>query len=152
MIERNLKKILNLFETELILDLQDLILSKIYYKNSQFILDDIISYNKYKNKYINLYESKGLINNNNFDDDMNLYAWLSNSLCSFFNDDIAYTKCIALNNIKKLRRFKSKNSIKLMGYFHDNFNAKSSVNRYLGCLTCDERTLFFNDHFKTSYI
>ena len=85
MIERNLKKILNLFETELILDLQDLILSKIYYKNSQFILDDIISYNKYKNKYINLYESKGLINNNNFDDDMNLYAWLSNSLCSFFN-------------------------------------------------------------------
>ena len=65
-------------------DLQNLIYSKIYYKQPKDLLDDILNYHKSYNYIITKYKKLGLIDNLDYSDDFNLYVWLENDLSAFF--------------------------------------------------------------------
>jgi len=130
-------------------DLQHLIYSKIYYKQPKDLLDDILNYHKSYNYIITKYKKHGLIDNLDYSDDFNLYVWLENDLCAFFNDNLDSYNIISLNNIKKIKRLKITNTKKfkdLMHSFHLSFNIdiKTRINRYIACLTIAERKLFIN--------
>lgn len=130
-------------------DLQHLIYSKIYYKQPKDLLDDILNYHKSYNYIITKYKKHGLIDNLDYSDDFNLYVWLENDLCAFFNDNLDSYNIISLNNIKKIKRLKITNTKKfkdLMHSFHLSFNIdiKTRINRYIACLTIAERKLFMN--------
>lgn len=130
-------------------DLQHLIYSKIYYKQPKDLLDDIVNYHKSYNYIITKYKKHGLIDNLDYSDDFNLYVWLENDLCAFFNDNLDSYNIISLNNIKKIKRLKITNTKKfkdLMHSFHLSFNIdiKTRINRYIACLTIAERKLFMN--------
>ena len=130
-------------------DLQHLIYSKIYYKQPKDLLDDILNYHKSYNYIITKYKKHGLIDNLDYSDDFNLYVWLENDLCAFFNDNLDSYNIITLNNIKKIKRLKITNTKKfkdLMHSFHLSFNIdiKTRINRYIACLTIAERKLFMN--------
>ena len=92
----------------------------------------------------------GFIDNNNYNNDNNLYTTIQNDLSSYFNDDLAYMCCLSLNNILRLKRLYvvkiSKKLFDIIINFHFNFNnnIKSSINRYIGCMTIDERLEFIN--------
>ena len=130
-------------------DLQHLIYSKIYYKQPKDLLDDIVNYHKSYNYIITKYKKHCLIDNLDYSDDFNLYVWLENDLCAFFNDNLDSYNITSLNNIKKIKRLKITNTKKfkdLMHSFHLSFNIdiKTRVNRYIACLTIAERKLFMN--------
>ena len=130
-------------------DLQDLIYCKIYYEQPKNLLDDILDYHKFYNLIITKYKKHGLIDNFDYSDDFNLYVWLENDLCAFFNDNLDSYNIISLNNIKKIKRLKITNTKKfkdLMHSFHLSFNIdiKTRINRYIACLTIAERKLFMN--------
>jgi hypothetical protein len=130
-------------------DLQHLIYSKIYYKQPKDLLDDIVNYHKSYNLIITKYKKHCLIDDFDYSDDFNLYVWLENDLCAFFNDNLDSYNIISLNNIKKIKRLKITNTKKfkdLMHSFHLSFNIdiKTRVNRYIACLTIAERKLFMN--------
>lgn len=123
-------------------DLQNIIFSKLYYTQPIELLNDIKHFHLYKNQLIIKYYKKGLTDDTNYDDDFNLYTWLSNDLSSFFNDNLPYNYAISINNINKIKRlFKTKQNY--FNYFHYNTNLKSTVNRYIACLTYNERKLFY---------
>lgn len=124
-------------------DLQNIIFSKLHYTQPIELLNDIKHFYSYKNQVIIKYLTKELTDDTNYDDDFNLYSWLSNDLHSFFNDNLPYDNSISINNIKKIKRlFKTKQNY--FNYFHNNTNLKSSINRYIACLTYNERTLFYS--------
>jgi hypothetical protein len=130
-------------------DLQHLIYSKIYYKQPKDLLDDIVNYHKSYNYIITKYKKHCLIDDFDYSDDFNLYVWLENDLCAFFNDNLDSYNITSLNNIKKIKRLKITNTKKfkdLMHSFHLSFNIdiKTRVNRYIACLTIAERKLFMN--------
>ena len=130
-------------------DIQDLIYRKIYYEQPKNLLDDILDYHKSYNFIITKYKKHGLIDNFDYSDDFNLYVWLENDLCAFFNDNLDSYNIISLDNIKKIKRLKITNTKKfkdLMHSFHLSFNIdiKTRINRYIACLTIAERKLFMN--------
>ena len=130
-------------------DIQHLIYSKIYYKQPKDLLDDIVNYHKSYNLIITKYKKHCLIDDFDYSDDFNLYVWLENDLCAFFNDNLDSYNITSLNNIKKIKRLKITNTKKfkdLMHSFHLSFNIdiKTRVNRYIACLTIAERKLFMN--------
>jgi len=114
------------------------------------LLNDIRSYHKTKKKILNIYKNNGFIDNNNYNNDNNLYTTIQNDLSSYFNDDLAYMYCLSLNNMLRLKRLYvvkiRKNLFDIIINFHFNFNndIKSSINRYIGCMTIDERLEFIN--------
>jgi len=132
-------------------DIQELILSKIYYPQPKILLDDIQNFTKSKRKIIQHYKKLETTNKNK-------YFWLTNDLTLYFNDYICYgieTKNFTFSkgNIEKLNRLfiiqHNVNKTNIYINFHDlncyNNNIpklKTMINRYLGCLTSSERLNF----------
>jgi hypothetical protein len=131
-------------------DLQELVLSKIIYKQNKELLDDIKNYKESKNIIFKKYNDVGYIYNDDYTDDFNIYSKIENDLMSFFNDQYAYIDNSSINNIKKINRLLvSKYKKNIFFNFHLNFkiNIKSRINRYIGCLNIDERNNFIYSHF-----
>tara|TARA_Y100000389_G_scaffold189450_1_gene213206 strand:+ start:674 stop:1096 length:423 start_codon:yes stop_codon:yes gene_type:complete len=126
-------------------DLQELVLSKIIYKQNKELLDDIKNYKKNKNIIFKKYNDLGYIYNDDYTDDFNIYSKIENDLMSYYNDKYAYIDNSSINNIKKINRLLvSKYKKNIFFNFHLNFkiNIKSRINRYIGCLNIDERNNF----------
>lgn len=129
-------------------DLQELVLSKIIYKQNKELLDDIKNYKENKNIIFKKYNDLGYIYNDDYTDDFNIYSKIENDLMSYYNDEYAYIDNSSINNIKKINRLLVSNYKKNIFFnFHLNFkiNIKSRINRYIGCLNIDERNNFINN-------
>tara|TARA_B000000475_G_scaffold93925_1_gene76410 strand:- start:8707 stop:9129 length:423 start_codon:yes stop_codon:yes gene_type:complete len=126
-------------------DLQELVLSKIIYKQNKELLNDIKNYKENKNIIFKKYNDLGYIYNDDYTDDFNIYSKIENDLMSYYNDKYAYIDNSSINNIKKINRLLvSKYKKNIFFNFHLNLkiNIKSRINRYIGCLNIDERNNF----------
>lgn len=134
-------------------DLQDLIISKIYFTQPKKLLEDIRNYHKIKKNIIDFYIKYNISDNIN-----DTYRVIEHDLCLYYNNYIPYSSEIAIENRNKLKRLfitKTKAKFSSVFYnFHFNFNIDtiSRINRYIGCLNIKERELFFINFITNNYI
>ena len=104
------------------------------------LMDDIKNYKKCKEELFEYCENNGYTHN-----------MIKEQIIYYMND---YSPClygISKNNYKKIRRLmaykiKEKKYIYLYSLILNNYNnPKTEINRYLGCLTIDERNTFMRD-------
>ena len=103
----------------------------------QMLMEDIMNYNKCKEELFEYCENNGYTHN-----------MIKEQIIYYMND---YSPClygISKNNYKKIKRLvayriKEKKFIYLYSLILNNDNnPKTEINRYLGCLTIDERNTF----------
>lgn len=132
-------------------DLKNLVLSKVRNNQNKELLDDIINFKKQKESIYKKYLENGFEYSDEYDDDLNIHAWIENDLTSYYNNDIDYIHDIIDSNIDKLSRqlcFKIKKEKKgetdAVYHYHLNININpiSKINRYIGNLTISERDDF----------
>ncbi len=106
----------------------------------QMLMEDIMNYNKCKEELFEYCENNGYTHN-----------MIKEQIIYYMND---YSPClygISKNNYKKIKRLvayriKEKKFIYLYSLILNNDNnPKTEINRYLGCLTIDERNTFMRD-------
>ena len=104
------------------------------------LMEDIMNYNKCKEELFEYCENNGYTHN-----------MIKEQIIYYMND---YSPClygISKNNYKKIKRLvayriKEKKFIYLYSLILNNDNnPKTEINRYLGCLTIDERNTFMRD-------
>ena len=113
-------------------------------QSKQMLMDDIKNYKKCKEELLDYCEKNGYTS-----------KMIKEKIIYYMND---YSPCfygISKNNYKKIRRLmaykiKEKKYIYLYSLILNNDNnPKTEINRYLGCLTVDERNIFLLDILKT---
>jgi hypothetical protein len=112
-------------------------------QNMEILMEDIRNYKKSKDDLYEYCENNGYTHEN-----------MKSAIIYYMND---YSPClygISKNNYKKIRRIvaykiKEKKYIYLYSLILNcEGNPKTEINRYLGCLTTDERNLFLHDIMK----
>tara|TARA_B110000259_G_scaffold188233_1_gene245804 strand:- start:4855 stop:5343 length:489 start_codon:yes stop_codon:yes gene_type:complete len=140
-------------------DLKNIVLSNIRKPQNKDLLNDIVSYKKQKDIIYEKYLENGFEYTEDYGDDLNIYGWIENDLCAYYNNEIAYIDNIIDSNIDKLSRqhcYKIKSEIKgetntIFNYHLNNkINAKSKINRYIGNLTINERDKFISKIYGVS--
>jgi hypothetical protein len=111
--------------------------------NMAILMEDIRNYKKSKDDLYEYCENNGYT-----------HEKMKSAIIYYMND---YSPClygISKNNYKKIRRItaykiKEKKYIYLYSLILNyDSNPKTEINRYLGCLTTDERNLFLHDIMK----
>lgn len=134
-------------------DLKNLVLTKVRNPQNKELLDDIIDYKKQKDAIYRKYLENGFEYTENYEDDLNIHAWIENDLSGYYNNDIEYINNIEDTNINKLSRQycyrikkEKKGETNTIYNFHLNMNidCKSKINRYIANLTIEERKDFIN--------
>ena len=139
-------------------DLKNLVLSKIRYPQNKELLDDIITYKKHKDTIYNKYLLNGFEYTDDYTDDFNIHGWIENDLSSYYNNDVAYIDKnnyikIVNSNICKLSRqicYKIKKKNKCISdilynyHLNNNIDTITTINRYIGNLTINEREDFIS--------
>ena len=133
-------------------DINNKIENYIIFPQNKNLLDDIKNLKIMKDKIYNEYNEQGYIQNNDMLDEYNINSQFDTDLLYYFNDLKLYSEIITENNIDKVERLfvynlkKEKYGEKrTLDNFHINFKIPilSRINRYLACLTIDERDDFF---------
>lgn len=133
---------MELYFNKLPTDIQDLIISKIYYPQPKTLLNDIQNFHNIKNTILYIFRQK---------DDYFILKYLS----LYYNNNHSYEYCyFSDSNITKMHRLfminiNNPQPFKFYQYlcFHDvgnNTNKKRLINRYIGCLTPKERFDFLH--------
>ena len=130
-------------------DIQELIISKIHYHQPKALLNDIKNFVKLKRKILNIFK------------DIDDY-FIIKYLALYYNNNYSYEYCyFSDSNISKMNRLFVINQNNPQPYkfyqylcfhnFGNNTNNKRIINRYIGCLTPNERfdflryvNLYFN--------
>lgn len=123
-------------------DLVDKIYSYITYPQPQFLLDDIKSFHKTKNKLTYIYNERYTHEPEEVDN------WIYNDLILFYNEDNPIMNGYTYGYIDKINRcfieYSNKDTIKYIEYCDNKKNTKSLINIYISRLTVDERFTLLN--------
>ena len=131
-------------------DLQKYIYSLIIFQQDKNIIQDIKTFYVVKKSIFSKYsETQKYVDNDDYYNDFNIYSWIDNDIMRFFNDDNINIK---INEIRMNRMLSYIIKYKLYNYkanFNFHLNKKTSpkthINRYIGCLTVDERVELLKD-------
>lgn len=133
-------------------DITNKIENYIIFPQNKNLLNDIKNFKIMKDKIYNEYSEQGFIQNNDVLDEYNITSQFDTDLLYYFNDLKLYSEIITKNNINKVERllvYNLKKNIygekRALDNFHINFKIPiiSRINRYLACLTIDERSDYF---------